>query len=423
MLDTSRFLSASRQNLLRLSWIRVLVLCSQSGTLVAVYFSELLTLPWAPLLLLIVAAACIYSLTVLRLRLRWPVTEFEFAIQLGFDLLLHSLLLYYTGGSTNPFVAYYLVPLTIAAATLPWIYSLVLSGLALTGYTALLIWYEPLHIDGQQYSALLISMHLFGMWLNFALSAAFITFFVSRMAQAVRDQKEQQAGHREEALRDQQLLAIASQAAGAAHELGTPLSTMSVLLGELRQEYSDQHSLQDDLALLQEQVRLCKGTLQSLVLAAEADRRQQVQEQSLLEWFEDCINRWHLMRPEATYAYEYSGTGRMPAIRPPAELGQSLLNLLNNATDACADDLTIHLGWDRQWVCISIRDQGAGVPLHVAEQLGKPFITTKGKGLGLGLFLSQASVTRVGGSVKLYNCEGGGTLTELCLPRQSNLFS
>ena len=194
MLDTSRFLSASRQNLLRLSWIRVLVLCSQSGTLVAVYFSELLTLPWAPLLLLIVAAACIYSLTVLRLRLRWPVTEFEFAIQLGFDLLLHSLLLYYTGGSTNPFVAYYLVPLTIAAATLPWIYSLVLSGLALTGYTALLIWYEPLHIDGQQYSALLISMHLFGMWLNFALSAAFITFFVSRMAQAVRDQKEQQAG-------------------------------------------------------------------------------------------------------------------------------------------------------------------------------------------------------------------------------------
>ena len=423
MLDTSRFLSASRQNLLRLSWIRVLVLCSQSGTLVAVYFSELLTLPWAPLLLLIVAAACIYSLTVLRLRLRWPVTEFEFAIQLGFDLLLHSLLLYYTGGSTNPFVAYYLVPLTIAAATLPWIYSLVLSGLALTGYTALLIWYEPLHIDGQQYSALLISMHLFGMWLNFALSAAFITFFVSRMAQAVRDQKEQQAGHREEALRDQQLLAIASQAAGAAHELGTPLSTMSVLLGELRQEYSDQHSLQDDLALLQEQVRLCKGTLQSLVLAAEADRRQQVQEQSLLEWFEDCINRWHRMRPEATYTYEYSGTGRMPAIRPPAELGQSLLNLLNNATDACADDLTIHLGWDRQWVCISIRDQGAGVPLHVAEQLGKPFITTKGKGLGLGLFLSQASVTRVGGSVKLYNREGGGTLTELCLPRQSNLFS
>lgn len=423
MLDTSRFLSASRQNLLRLFWIRVLVLFAQAGTLAAVYLSELLSLPWKPLLLLILIAACFYVLTVLRLRLRWPVTELEFAIQLGFDLLLHSLLLYYTGGSTNPFVAYYLVPLTIAAATLPWVYTLVLSGLALTCYSALLIWYEPLHIDGQRYNALLISMHVFGMWLNFALSAAFITFFVSRMAQAVRDQEEQQAGHREEALRDQQLLAIASQAAGAAHELGTPLSTMSVLLGELRQEHRDQHGLQEDLALLQEQVRLCKGTLQSLVQAAEAGRRQAVQEQSLLAWFEDCINRWHLMRPEATYTYDYSGAGRMPVIQPPAELGQSLLNLLNNATDACADSLVIHLSWDPQQVCISIKDEGAGVPLQIAEQLGKPFITTKGKGLGLGLFLSQASVTRVGGSVKLYNREGGGTLTELCLPRQSRIFS
>ncbi len=422
MLDTSRFLSASRQNLSRLSWIRALILCTQAGTLAAVYLSELLTLSWKPLLLVLLAAVCIYGLTAIRLRLRWPVTDMEFAIQLGFDLLLHSLLLYYTGGSTNPFVAYYLVPLTIAAATLPWIYPLVLSALALTGYTALLIWYEPLHIDGQQYNTLLISMHLFGMWLNFALSAAFITFFVSGMAQAVRDQEELQAEHREETLRDQQLLAIASQAAGAAHELGTPLSTMSVLLGELRQEYRDHYSLQDDLALLQEQVKLCKGTLQSLVHAAEADRRQAVQEQPLLEWFEDCINRWHLMRPEATYTYDYSGSGRMPVILPPAELGQSLLNLLNNATDACADDLEIHLLWDHELVCISIRDQGPGVPLMIAEQLGKPFITTKGKGLGLGMFLSQASVTRAGGSVKLYNQESGGTLTELCLPRHSQLF-
>ena len=70
---------------------------------------------------------------------------------------------------------------------------------------------------------------------------------------------------------------------------------------------------------------------------------------------------------------------------------------------------------------ISIADQGPGVPLHIAEQLGKPFITTKGKGLGLGMFLSQASVTRAGGSVKLYN-RGAGTLTELSLPRHSSLF-
>ena len=422
MLETSRFLSASRQNLRRLSWIRMLVLLSQAGSLGAVYLSELISLSWGPLLVVVLAAAVLYIMTAIRLRLHWPVTEFEFAVQLGFDLLLHSLLLYYTGGSTNPFVAYYLVPLTIAAATLPWIYPVVLSGLALSGYTALLIWYEPLHISGLPYDALLITLHLFGMWLNFALSAVFITFFVSKMAQAVRDQEEQQAEHREEVLRDQQLMAVATQAAGAAHELGTPLSTMSVLLGELRQEHPGEYGLQEDLALLQEQVRLCKDTLQSLVRAAEADRSRPVHELALVDWFEACVNRWHLMRPEATYDYDCSGLGEPPRITAPTDLGQALLNLLNNATDACPDDLKIQLHWDRQGVCISIHDQGAGVPLQISEQLGKPFITTKGKGLGLGLFLSQASVTRAGGSVKLYNREGGGTLTELWLPYQPELF-
>ena len=108
MLDTSRYLSASRQNLWRLSWIRLLVLFSQAGTLVAAYLSQLVSLDWGPLLLVILSAVLLYSLTALRLRLHWPVTELEFAVQLGLDLLLHSLLLYYTGGSTNPFVAYYL---------------------------------------------------------------------------------------------------------------------------------------------------------------------------------------------------------------------------------------------------------------------------------------------------------------------------
>lgn len=417
MLAPSRLLSASRQNLWRLSWIRVLVFFSQAGTLGVAYLSQLIDLAWIPLTWLMLTSALVYSLTALRLRARWPVTEAEFSVQLGFDLLIHSALLYYTGGSTNPFVAYYLVPLTIAAATLPWMYSVVLSGMALTGYTALLIWYQPLHIEGDQFHALLISLHLFGMWLNFALSAAFITFFVAKMAKSVRDQEELQASHREEALRDQQLLAVATQAAGAAHELSTPLSTMSVLLTELRLEYRDTFALQDDLALLQEQIRLCKGTLHNLVRAAEADRRQAVERQSVVVWFEHCINRWHLMRPEATYHYEYEGESTTPELIPHADLTQALLNLLNNATDACPDQLQIKLVWDQHCIRITIRDRGPGVPLQIAEQLGKPFITTKGKGLGLGLFLSQASVTRAGGTVKLYSQDGGGTLTELCLPR------
>ena len=422
MLAPTQLLSASRQNLWRLTWIRLLVLSAQAGTLGFTYLSDWVTLDWMPLLGILLFSLSMCVLISLRLRGSWPVTELEFAAHLAMDLLIHSGLLYYVGGSTNPFVAYYLVPLTIAAATLPWLYSIVLSGFSLTGYTALLIWYRPLHLQGEQVDELLINLHLFGMWLNFALSAAFITFFVSKMSEAVREQDQLRAARREDSMRDQQLLAVATQAAGAAHELSTPLSTMSVLLTELRREHGQESQLQDDLTLLQEQVKLCKGTLQQLVRAAEADRRQAIEEQSVTHWLETALSRWHLMRPEATYKYQLTTAGVAPNLMPPVDLTQALLNLLNNAADACPDNLVIRLSWDEQWMVITIRDYGDGVPLAIAEQLGKPFFTTKGKGFGLGLFLSQISVIRAGGTVKLYNQEGGGTLTELRLPQMHTVL-
>jgi two-component system sensor histidine kinase RegB len=422
MLAPIQLLSASRQNMWRLTWIRLLVLTAQAATLGFAYLSGMVTLAWLPLLVLLALSLSTCVLTSLRLRCSWPVTELEFALHLAMDLFIHSSLLYYVGGSTNPFVAYYLVPLTIAAATLPWLYSVVLSSLALSGYTVLLIWYRPLHLQGEYVDELLINLHLFGMWLNFVLSAVFITFFVSKMSQAVREQDQLRAARREDSMRDQQLLAVATQAAGAAHELSTPLSTMSVLLTELRHAHRDEIELQDDLTLLQEQVKLCKGTLQQLVRAAEADRRQTIEEQSVTGWLEGALNRWHLMRPEATFKYHLLTEGIAPVMLPPVDLTQALLNLLNNAADACPDNLVIQLRWDPQWIIITIRDYGAGVPLAIAEQLGKPFFTTKGKGFGLGLFLSQISVSRAGGTVKLYNQDGGGTLTELRLPRMHTVL-
>jgi two-component system sensor histidine kinase RegB len=412
MLAPAQLLSASRQNLWRLTLMRFLVLAAQASSVGLAYLFDLLPLPWLALSMTLGLSALLCLLSAVRLRQPWPVTELEYAAQLAGDLLIHSLLLYFSGGSTNPFVAYYLVSLTIAAATLPWLYSMVLSGLALSAYTVLLIWYHPLEVSLVQRETLLI----YGMWLNFALSAAFITFFVVKMAGALRSQDQLRAERREESLRDQQLLAVATQAAGAAHELGTPLSTMSVLIKELRREHTNP-LLQEDLVVLQEQVTLCKQTLQQLVRAAEADRRLKVEEQSAITWLETALNRWHLMRPEASYRYQRLGQGSTPRLAPSPDLTQALLNLLNNAADACPDKLDIRLEWDAFYLCISIHDHGAGVPLAIAEQLGKAFFTTKGKGFGLGLFLSQASVTRAGGSVKLYNHEDGGTRTELRLPR------
>ena len=412
MLAPVQLTSATRQNLWRLTFIRTLVLAAQAGSVGLAYWFDLLPLPWLELAATLGCSMLLCAFTAIRLRTSWPVTELEYAVQLACDLFIHSALLYFSGGSTNPFVSYYLVPLTIAAVTLPWRYSVILSGIALTMYTLLLAQFYPL----ETFPMYREKMQIYGMWLSFALAAAVITFFAARMAEELRRQEELRAIRREEGLRDQQLLAVATQAAGAAHELGTPLATMSVLINEMLQDHHDP-MLREDLSVLQDQVKLCKQTLQQLVRAAENNRRLAVDMQDVSVWLNEALDRWHLMRPEATYRLQRKGEGSEPRLAPPPDLTQALLNLLNNAADACPEGLEVTLDWDAVELTISIRDHGAGVPLAIAEQIGKPFFTTKGKGFGLGLFLSKASVTRAGGSVKLYSHEEGGTLTELRLPR------
>ena len=409
-------LSPSRQNLWRLILIRLLVWVAQAVSVASAYLSGWFPLPWAPLLITLAVSATVSIITLLRLSRRWPVTDIEYGLHLLFDMAIHSVLLYYSGGPTNPFVSYYLVPLTIAAATLPWLYTLFLAVVAVFSYSALLVWYQPLDAFELPVVPSLINLHVIGMWLNFAMSAGLISLFVVRMADALRQHAERLAERREQSMRDAQLLGIASVAAGAAHELSTPLSTMSVLLKDLRSDYADP-ALQEDLELLQQQVAQCKQSLQHMVRTAEEHRRQPHQQECADTWLHSLLTRWQLMRPEASWQLQPLQPGPVPQLLAGPELSQAILNLLNNAADACAEGIVIALSWNSGRLCLRIRDHGPGVPLHIAEQLGTAFLTTKGKkGFGLGLFLSQAAVERMGGSVKLYNQDGGGTLTEVSLP-------
>lgn len=186
MLAAVKLTSATRQNLWRLTFIRTLVLAAQAGSVGLAYWFDLLPLPWLQLGVTLGFSTVLCAFTAIRLRTTWPVTELEYALQLACDLFIHSVLLYFSGGSTNPFVSYYLVPLTIAAVTLPWRYSVVLSGIALTLYTLLLARFYPL----QTFPIARENLQIYGMWLSFALSAAVITFFAARMAEELRRQEE-----------------------------------------------------------------------------------------------------------------------------------------------------------------------------------------------------------------------------------------
>jgi two-component system sensor histidine kinase RegB len=415
----------------RLVALRGIAVAAQLVTLAMVWKILQLELDWLPMLLTIAALAVINLFSWLRLRNSNIVSNPELFAQLSVDVAALSILLYYSGGSTNPFISLYLLPLVIAAATLPPRYTWSMAVLTTLCYTFLMKFYVPLPMMHGQASAAsgmhdmagiggmaqesIFSLHVLGMWMGFVLSAAIIAWFVVRMAQAVRQRDETLARVREEILRNERIVALGTQAASAAHEMGTPLSTMAVVIGELGNDVTDNHpELHDSLVILDEQVRACKRILDKIM--ANAQDSGAALPRTADELMDEVVNEWQLLRPTAQYHYRCSGGQPSPLLNADVTLRAALMNLLNNAADASTQPIEIFSRWNRSVFTLEINDQGAGLSGDVALKAGSAFFTTKKEGRGLGLLLANATIERMGGTVRLFNREEGGATTELTLP-------
>lgn len=418
-------IAAPQENLRRLLMVRwLLLLCVVAGTAFA-HWGLGLSLPYRTLYLISLAMAVFTLLTALRLRVPRVVTPGEFFLQILLDILGVTLLFYYAGGASNPFVFYYLVPLSISASTLPWRYTWALALLSVLAYTLLLFYHVPIAdispVAGEQLADQEISLnpHVLGMWFNFIISAGLITFFVVKMSNALKQQQQQLNEQREENLRDEQVLAVATLAAGTAHELGSPLTTMKVLLDEMLHDYPGDQALSKDLSLLKKQVDLCSNTLKDLVQRAELNDKSGIQDRPIGEYCQLIIERWLLLRPEVQTRISIQSEHRERPVAYHSTIDQAIINLLNNAADAAREMVEVEMGWDDTSFNITVIDDGDGIPESVRQQLGRPFVSTKGKGLGLGIFLSNATISRYGGSLTLVDHEPHGTRLSIKLPLQN----
>ncbi len=433
--------SAPEANLRRLLIIRGLFLLMVCATLAYSFWQLHMPLAYRSILWVISGMTLISVATLLQLHLSHRASQLSFFGQLLIDIAGVSLLLFFTGGANNPFVSYYLVPLCVAAATLPrrLVWPLVLIALAL--YTTLIFYNVPLpdlappshhnHAAGAGNS---FSLHSLGMWINFLVSALLISYFVLAMAASLRQQDEDLARLREDRLRDDQLMSLATLAAGTAHELGSPLTTIKTLVKEMQADYCDPKpagstpgdltlrddlALKDDLALLQTQIAHCTDTLRQLNRQAGELKDGILPQQSVRQYCSKVINDWLLLRPEVEATLNIDAQApEVDAFWPPL-VAQSISNLLNNAADANPVGLDIQVSWNPLQLTLQIHDQGPGIDPALATDLGKAFVSHKGEGRGLGLFLSRAAIERYQGNVSLENHPGGGALTTLCLPLMS----
>jgi two-component system sensor histidine kinase RegB len=399
--------------------IRTLILiCLGSAAAITFLWEGTVNLPFTEILIALIILTSVNLLTFFRLRKPLPVAQMEFFIHLLVDLICLSAVFYYSGGANNPFVSYFLVPICISAATLSGTYTIAIASVSVLSYSLLLFFHIPLPIlsPHHHHADNSINLHVMGMWLNFFISACLITYFIVKMARDLRAQEAQLNRWREDQLRDEQVMAVATLAAGTAHELGTPLSTMKLLLSELRTEYTEVEPLQKDLQLLQEQVNQCANTLRELVATAEQTKDGQLPSENASRYCNTLIERWKIMRPDIIATVNIAPHQADINAQFHPTIAQAIINLLNNAADASPHDIEIDIHWSAQKMQWIIKDSGAGIAEEISAHLGKSFISTKTKGLGIGLLLTQATLNRYGGTVSIHNRIPRGTITRLELP-------
>ena len=405
-------LSPAATNLRRLLVLRVIIL---AGALLALGFAVArlgMLLPVRPILLTLAGLAAASLATLWRLRLAVPVRDGEIFGHLLLDVAALTVLLYFTGGSSNPFVTLYLLPLAIAAAALPAGFVWAMAATTTACYSALFFWHVPLGPDAHAHSAD-FSIHVFGMWIGYVLSAGLIAGFAVKMRNTLREREQALAVLRETALRQERAVALGTLAAGAAHELGTPLSTMAVLVKDIEPE---QGVSADKLGILRAQIARCKEILASLSSAAGQVRAEAGRSLPLDEFLRELLDRWQAARPGVSAATRFAGPQPAPRIVAEQTLAQAITNILNNAADASPANVEVEAHWTADVLTLAIADRGPGLAPELAGSAGQAILTTKSDGLGLGLFLAYTTLQRFGGEVRLTNRDGGGVLCRLTLP-------
>ena len=409
--EMKQAIQPSRQNLLRLCVIRSIVVIVLLAASLWLRFSGLVELPWAALFITLSTLVFINLLAFLRLRSDWPVSEKEFFVNLLMDVFFLTVILYLTGGSTNPLVSYYLIPLIISAAILRPAHTWFIAFLSIGFYTLLLFYYQPVDVFTMSGHGAMMSAHFVGMWVNFGFSAVLISWFVVRMAGTLREQSRAIARSRESGLRNEQIISIASIAAGTAHEMRTPLATMAMTVEDIRFEHPE---LKPEMTVLAQQIERCDSVLRELVSNTTEERQMVVTDVNTL--MDNLLEKWSLARPEIKLDRSIPKRVLEHQIRYDQSFQHALMSLLNNAADASPEFVLIEVDSSDECLLIVIEDHGPGIPAEIADSLGKTHVSKKQGGLGLGVLLSHASIERLGGSVTMTGMASPGTRLEIRFP-------
>ena len=332
------------------------------------------------------------------------VQRHELLLHLATDIILLTVFLAFCGGTANPLTALYLMPVAVAAALLSPTLAFATAATAVAAYA--LLWKVAVPITVEDMDAAM-QMHLAGMWLTFVLSALLLVGVVARMSTALRTRDQHLAAARERSLRAERIGALGGLAAGAAHSLGTPLNTLTLLAEEIAADAPTGSQLAADADELLIQVTRCREIIDGL-LSETGLARSGPESLQLESWLNDVIQSFRRLRGDCTPTLQIDAGLAQRLIHPDAALRQTLLDLLNNAADSCAVGVKLHVEFDdSEHVIFSVTDAGPGFSASALVHAGREPWSDKENGMGMGLYLASAAAERLGGDIGFRNLAPG----------------
>jgi two-component system sensor histidine kinase RegB len=349
---------------------------------------------------------------------------------LGYDILQLAALLYLTGGLENPFSFLLVVPVAVSASTQPLAVTAKLTGLDIGLATLLARFHAPLPWGPGAPPELPFS-YVLGLWAALVSCIVFIAIYAWRIGQEARQMSQALNAAELVLAREQRLSALDGLAAAAAHQLGTPLSTIALVAKELEHEVPQESPLREDIALLRSQTARCRDILSELSKSSRQGEDDYFSQISLSHLIEEVVAPLRMPGVEISVRVQDTAPAGKPSGEPMIPRNPGLLhglgNLVENAADFANEAVTIDASYDSDKVRVRVVDDGPGFQPNIVSRLGEPYVTSRprrdggseGSGMGLGFFIAKTFLERSGASVRATNRTppSEGAVIEIVWPR------
>jgi two-component system sensor histidine kinase RegB len=408
---------AGHKNMLQLIELRWIAVIGQVTTIAAAILVFDVHLPLVQMLEVL---ACLIAFNIAS-HLRWhehrPVTNNELFLALLVDVASLTMQLYLAGGTTNPFAFLYLLQVILSAVLLEAWSTWTIVAITLACLAGLSVFARPLPLPFDHARGI-SSLYVQGMLICFVLNAALLVVFISRISTTLRGKAAQLADLRQRAAEEEHIVRMGLLASGAAHELGTPLATLSVILGDWKRmrEFKQNPDLIEEITEMQAQLKRCKSIVSGILLSAGEARGESAVRTTIRTFMDELVEEWQVSRPVREFAY-VNRIGHDLPVAFDSALKQMIDNVLDNALEASPDWVGLEASVEDGTLLLSVTDRGPGFLPSMLAQFGKPYQSSKGRpGGGLGLFLVVNVARTLGGQVAASNRPQGGAEVRLTLP-------